>query len=185
MKLNEVNIDDVSPMMKEYIKTKNQYKDILLFYRLGDFYELFFEDAITASHELELTLTGKNAGLKERVPMCGVPHHAVNVYIDKLIDKGYKVAICEQMEDPKKAKGIVKREVIEIVSKGTRTDITSLDEKSYNFIGSVTDYNYIYALSYLDLLTGKIYCTYISHDDEKLITKVAYNDKRLNILRNK
>lgn len=171
MKLSEVNIDEVSPMMKEYIKTKNEYKDIILFYRLGDFYELFFEDAILVSHELELTLTGKNAGLKERVPMCGVPHHAVNSYLDRLIDKGYKVAICEQMEDPKKAKGIVKREVIEIVSKGTRTD--SLDEKTYNFIASITDYGYIYALSYLDLLSGNIFATYVSHIDEKLISEIV------------
>ena len=95
MKMNDVDINMLSPMMKEYVKTKREYMDVLLFYRLGDFYELFFEDAITASHELELTLTGKNAGLDERVPMCGVPHHAVNVYLEKLIDKGYKVAICE------------------------------------------------------------------------------------------
>ena len=152
MKLNEVNVDELSPMMREYVKTKKEYTDVLLFYRLGDFYELFFEDAIVASHELELTLTGKNAGLSERVPMCGVPHHAVNVYLEKLIDKGYKVAICEQMEDPKTAKGIVKREVIQIVSKGTLTNTESIDEKSYNFVGALTDYNYIYALSYLDLL---------------------------------
>ena len=143
MKLSEVNIDELSPMMREYVKTKNEYKDVLLFYRLGDFYELFFEDAVTASHELELTLTGKNAGLKERVPMCGVPHHAVNVYLEKLIDKGFKVAICEQMEDPKSAKGIVKREVIQIVSKGTLTNTECLDDRNYNFVGSVSDYKYI------------------------------------------
>ena len=173
MKLSDVNIDEVSPMMKEYIKTKNEYQDIILFYRLGDFYELFFEDAVTASHELELTLTGKNAGLKERVPMCGVPHHAVNTYLERLIDKGYKVAICEQMEDPKLAKGIVKREVIEVVSKGTITNTESLDEKTYNFIAYVTDYNNLYALSYLDLLSGKIYATFISKDDERLINELV------------
>ncbi len=173
MKLSDVNIDEVSPMMKEYIKTKNEYKDIILFYRLGDFYELFFEDAVLASHELELTLTGKNAGLKERVPMCGVPHHAVNAYLEKLIDKGYKVAICEQMEDPKLAKGIVKREVIEVVSKGTITNSESLDEKTYNFISYVTDYNSLYALSYLDLLSGKIYATFISKDKDKLINELV------------
>ncbi len=173
MKLNEVNVDELSPMMREYVKTKKEYTDVLLFYRLGDFYELFFEDAIVASHELELTLTGKNAGLSERVPMCGVPHHAVNVYLEKLIDKGYKVAICEQMEDPKTAKGIVKREVIQIVSKGTLTNTESIDEKSYNFVGALTDYNYIYALSYLDLLSGKLFCTYISKDSEKLISEIV------------
>ena len=108
MERKDVNLSDVSPMMREYLKTKSEYEDVILFYRLGDFYEMFFDDAITASHELELTLTGKQAGLSERIPMCGVPHHAVNVYLEKLIEKGYKVAICEQMEDPKTAKGIVK-----------------------------------------------------------------------------
>ena len=161
MKLNEVDIEMLSPMMREYAKTKKEYMDVLLFYRLGDFYEMFFEDAITASHELELTLTGKNAGLKERVPMCGVPH------------KGYKVAICEQVEDPKEAKGIVKREVVEVVSKGTITSSESLDEKNYNFIGSITDYTYIYALSYMDLLSGRMFATFISHDNEKLISEIV------------
>lgn len=173
MKMSEVDINMLSPMMKEYYKTKSEYMDVLLFYRLGDFYEMFFEDAITASHELELTLTGKNAGLKERVPMCGVPHHAVNVYLEKLIDKGYKVAICEQVEDPKLAKGIVKREVIEIVSKGTLTNTDCLDENDYNFIASITDYNYIYALSYLDLLSGKVFATFVSKSSDKLISEIV------------
>lgn len=173
MKMSEVDISMLSPMMKEYYKTKSEYMDILLFYRLGDFYEMFFEDAITASHELELTLTGKNAGLKERVPMCGVPHHAVNVYLEKLIDKGYKVAICEQVEDPKLAKGIVKREVTEIVSKGTLTNTDCLDENDYNFIASITDYNYIYALSYLDLLSGKVFATFVSKSSDKLISEIV------------
>lgn len=173
MKMSEVDINMLSPMMKEYYKTKSEYMDVLLFYRLGDFYEMFFEDAITASHELELTLTGKNAGLKERVPMCGVPHHAVNVYLEKLIDKGYKVAICEQVEDPKLAKGIVKREVTEIVSKGTLTNTDCLDENDYNFIASITDYNYIYALSYLDLLSGKVFATFVSKSSDKLISEIV------------
>ena len=173
MKMSEVDASMLSPMMKEYYKTKSEYMDELLFYRLGDFYEMFFEDAVTASHELELTLTGKNAGLKERVPMCGVPHHAVNVYLEKLIDKGYKVAICEQVEDPKMAKGIVKREVIEIVSKGTLTNTESLDENDYNFIASITDYNYVYALSYLDLLSGKVYATFVSKSSDKLISEIV------------
>lgn len=173
MKMSEVDISMLSPMMKEYYKTKSEYMDVLLFYRLGDFYEMFFEDAITASHELELTLTGKNAGLKERVPMCGVPHHAVNVYLEKLIDKGYKVAICEQVEDPKLAKGIVKREVTQIVSKGTLTNTDCLDENDYNFIASITDYNYIYALSYLDLLSGKVFATFVSKSSDKLISEIV------------
>ena len=129
MERKDVNLNDVSPMMREYLKTKSEYEGIILFYRLGDFYEMFFDDAILASHELELTLTGKQAGLKERIPMCGIPHHAVNVYLEKLIEKGYKVAICEQMEDPKNAKGIVKREVIQIVSAGTLTSPEIVNEK--------------------------------------------------------
>lgn len=173
MKMSEVDVNMLSPMMKEYYKTKSEYMDVLLFYRLGDFYEMFFEDAITASHELELTLTGKNAGLKERVPMCGVPHHAVNAYLEKLIDKGYKVAICEQVEDPKLAKGIVKREVTQIVSKGTLTNTDCLDENDYNFIASITDYNYIYALSYLDLLSGKVFATFVSKSSDKLISEIV------------
>ena len=107
MKINDVNLDKVTPMMRQYIEIKRENPDIIIFFRLGDFYEMFFEDAVTVSHELELVLTGKNAGLEEKVPMCGVPHHAVNIYLEKLILKGYKVGICEQLEDPKNAKGIV------------------------------------------------------------------------------
>lgn len=170
MERKEVDINELSPMMKEYMKTKEKYENVLLFYRLGDFYELFFEDAITASHELELTLTGKNAGLAERVPMCGVPHHAVNIYLDKLIEKGYKVAIAEQMEDPKTAKGIVKREVTQIVSKGTRTNTDVLNEKDYNYIAYLSDYKFYYVLSYADLLSGKICVTNISKNKSKLVS---------------
>ena len=130
MKLSEVDKSKISPMMLQYIEIKEKNMDVILFFRLGDFYEMFFEDAYTASRELELTLTGKNAGLDERIPMCGVPHHAVNIYLEKLIDKGYKVAICEQVEDPKTAKGVVKREVLQIVSKGTMMNSEFLDEKS-------------------------------------------------------
>ena len=173
MERKDVNINDVSPMMREYLKTKSEYEGIILFYRLGDFYEMFFDDAITASHELELTLTGKQAGLSERIPMCGVPHHAVNVYLEKLIEKGYKVAICEQMEDPKNAKGIVKREVIQIVSAGTLTSPEIVNEKDFNYIASITDFNYVYALSYADLLSGKVCATYVSHDEEKLISQIV------------
>ncbi len=170
MERSNVDINKVSPMMKEYLKTKSEYEDTLLFYRLGDFYELFFDDALTASHELELTLTGKNAGLEEKVPMCGVPHHAVNIYIERLVDKGYKVAICEQMEDAKVTKGIVKREVIQVVSKGTITNTDAINEHDFNFVASLTDNNYNYIVSYADLLSGKVYGTYISYDKNKLIS---------------
>ena len=127
----------VTPMMQCYLDTKEKYKDCILFYRLGDFYEMFFDDAITASKELELTLTGKDCGLEERAPMCGIPHHAKDTYITKLVEKGYKVAICEQLEDPKYAKGIVKRDVVKIVTPGTITDLTMLDEKKNNYIASI------------------------------------------------
>ena len=173
MERKDININDVSPMMREYLKTKSEYEGIILFYRLGDFYEMFFDDAITASHELELTLTGKQCGLSERVPMCGVPHHAVNIYLEKLIEKGYKVAICEQMEDPKTAKGIVKREVIQIVSAGTITSTEIVNEKDFNYIASITDLKYTYVLSYADLLSGKIYATYVEHNIDKLISHIV------------
>ena len=173
MERKDVKLEDVSPMMREYLKTKSEYEGIILFYRLGDFYEMFFDDAITASHELELTLTGKQCGLSERVPMCGVPHNALNVYLEKLIEKGYKVAICEQMEDPKTAKGIVKREVIQIVSAGTLTSTEIVNEKDFNYIASVTGYNYIYALSYADLLSGKVYTTFIEKIQDKIISHIV------------
>ena len=121
-------------MMRQYLEIKKEYKDYVLFYRLGDFYEMFFEDAQNVSKELELTLTGKNCGAKERAPMCGVPYHAVEGYLNRLVKKGYKVAICEQVEDPKTAKGIVKREVIRIVTPGTNTDSQALDESKNNYI---------------------------------------------------
>ena len=121
---------EYSPMMQHYIATKNEYKDCILFYRLGDFYEMFFDDAVVASKELELTLTGKDCGQKERAPMCGVPFHAAETYINRLVSAGYKVAICEQMEDPKQAKGIVKREVIKEVTQGTNINTLGLDETS-------------------------------------------------------
>ena len=169
MQRKDVNVDELSPMMREYMKTKDEYPDVLLFYRLGDFYELFFEDAIIASHELELTLTGKNAGLKERVPMCGVPHHAVNQYINKIVSKGYKVAICEQMEDPKQAKGIVKREVIQIITSGTQTNTDSIKDSDFNYIAYVSDEIISYSLSYCDMLSGNTYVTIIRHDKNELI----------------
>ena len=125
---------EYSPMMQHYLSMKNQYKDCILFYRLGDFYEMFFDDAITVSRELELTLTGKECGQEERAPMCGVPFHAAEIYISRLISKGYKVAICEQLEDPKFAKGMVKRDVIRVVTPGTVMEANLLDDKKNNYI---------------------------------------------------
>ena len=121
-------------MMQQYLQTKEEYKDCILFYRLGDFYEMFFEDAELVSKELELTLTGKNCGMEERAPMCGIPYHAVEGYLNKLVANGHKVAICEQVEDPKLAKGLVRREVIRIVTPGTNLDMQALDESKNNYI---------------------------------------------------
>jgi DNA mismatch repair protein MutS len=170
---SEVDRQKVSPMMRQYLETKDNYEDVILFYRIGDFYEMFFEDAINVSHDLELTLTGKNAGLDEKIPMCGVPHHAANIYIDKLIDKGYKVAICEQVEDPKDAKGIVKREVIRIVSKGTVMSDDMLDAKSNNFIGALKDLGHCFSLSYADLSTGEFISVLVEYELEKIINEIV------------
>ena len=172
MTLDSVDINKVTPMMRQYIETKKQNKDIIVFYRLGDFYEMFFEDAITASHELELTLTGKSAGLEERIPMCGVPFHSANIYIDKLVAKGYKVGICEQLEDPKNAKGIVKRGMVQIVSSGTLFN-ESLNEKENNYIGAIIDFNYGYAISYGDITTGSIYTFLLEHNNTKLVSEIV------------
>jgi len=170
---SEVDRQKVSPMMRQYLETKDNYEDVILFYRIGDFYEMFFEDAINVSHDLELTLTGKNAGLDEKIPMCGVPHHAANIYIDKLIDKGYKVAICEQVEDPKDAKGIVKREVIRIVSKGTVMSDDMLDAKNNNFIGALRDLGHCFSLSYADLSTGEFISVLVEYELEKIINEIV------------
>ena len=152
---------EYSPMMQHYLDTKNEYKDCILFYRLGDFYEMFFDDAITASRELELTLTGKECGQEERAPMCGIPFHAVDNYIAKLISKGYKVAICEQMEDPKFAKEMVKREVVRIVTPGTVIETNLLDEKKNNYIMSIYKNGIYYGISVCDLSTGDFRSTQI------------------------
>ena len=173
MTRSEVDRQKVSPMMRQYLETKDNYEDVILFYRIGDFYEMFFEDAINVSHDLELTLTGKNAGLDEKIPMCGVPHHAANIYIDKLIDKGYKVAICEQVEDPKNAKGIVKREVIRIVSKGTVMSDDMLDAKNNNFIGALKDLGHCFSLSYADLSTGEFISVLVEYELEKIINEIV------------
>ena len=135
---SEVDRSKLSPMMQQYMNIKDQYEDCIIFFRLGDFYEMFFDDAILASRVLELTLTGKQAGLEERVPMCGIPHHAYATYVDELIDKGYKVAIVEQLQDPKETKGMVDRDVIQVVTKGTRID-SNMDSKSNNYIANIYD----------------------------------------------
>lgn len=149
----------LSPMMKHYLDTKEQHPGTILFYRLGDFYEMFFEDAKLVSRELELTLTGKDCGLEERAPMCGVPHHAADVYIKKLVDKGYRVAICEQMEDPKTAKGIVKREVVRIVTPGTILDQENLDESKNNYLCCIAKKEEKYGFAIADISTGRCMIT--------------------------
>ena len=151
--------NNLTPMMKQYMQTKEEYKDCILFYRLGDFYEMFFDDALTASKELEITLTGKNCGLEERAPMCGIPYHAVDSYLNRLVSKGYKVAICEQVEDPKTAKGIVKREVIRVVTPGTNLDTQGLDETKNNYIMCIVYMADRYGLSVADVTTGEYLVT--------------------------
>ena len=151
--------NELTPMMKQYMQTKEEYKDCILFYRLGDFYEMFFDDALTASKELEITLTGKNCGLEERAPMCGIPYHAVDSYLNRLVSKGYKVAICEQVEDPKTAKGIVKREVIRVVTPGTNLDTQGLDETKNNYIMCIVYMADRYGLSVADVSTGEYLVT--------------------------
>ena len=155
---------EYSPMMQKYLETKEQYKDCILFYRLGDFYEMFFDDAIIASRELEITLTGKECGQEERAPMCGVPHHAAEMYISKLIAKGYKVAICEQLEDPKTTKGIVKRGVIRVVTPGTVVESNMLEERKNNFIMSIFKSGIYFGISVCDISTGEFYSAEIRDD---------------------
>ncbi|MCI5836010.1 MAG: DNA mismatch repair protein MutS [Firmicutes bacterium] len=173
MKINEVDINKVTPMMRQYIEIKEKNKDVIILFRLGDFYEMFFDDAVLVSHELELTLTGKSAGLDEKIPMCGVPHHAANIYIEKLIEKGYKVGICEQLEDPKAAKGIVKRDLTQIISKGTILDNESLNELENNYIGAIIDFNHVYSICYSDISTGIIYVSLLEHNNLKLVNEIV------------
>lgn len=173
MKMCDVDINKVSPMMKHYISVKNEHPDVIIFYRLGDFYEVFFEDAVLTSRELELTLTGRSAGLEERVPMCGVPYHAVDIYIEKMVEKGYKIGICEQLEDPKKAKGIVERGLIQIISKGTIMNADSIKENESNYIGSILDFSHAYGISYTDITTGEIYVSLVDHNSPSLISEIV------------
>ena len=158
----------VTPMMQHYLQTKEEYKDCILFYRLGDFYEMFFDDAKTVSRELELTLTGKSCGLEERAPMCGVPFHSADGYINRLVKKGYKVAICEQMEDPKLAKGIVKREVIRVVTPGTNIDMNSLDEAKNNYLMCIVYIGDRYGIATADVTTGDFFVTEVDSERKLL-----------------
>ena len=155
----QIAIEDLTPMMQQYMETKKQYQACILFYRLGDFYEMFFDDALTASKELEITLTGKACGLEERAPMCGIPYHAVEGYLTKLVSRGYKVAICEQVEDPKLAKGLVKRDVIRIVTPGTNLNVQSLEESKNNFLMCITYTPTRIGISVADVTTGDYYLT--------------------------
>mgnify|MGYP001108674795 CR=1 FL=1 len=159
-------MDNLTPMMKQYMSIKNKYKDSILFFRLGDFYEMFFDDALTASRELEITLTQRDCGMEKKAPMCGVPHHVADTYVSRLVEKGYKVAICEQVEDPSKAKGIVKRDVIRVVTPGTITDTNVLDEKSNNYLVSIYMDDLGIGISYADNSTGEMYTTEYSGNME-------------------
>ena len=160
------NIDKskYTPMMRQYLDIKEQYPDTLVFFRLGDFYEMFFNDAIIASRELEIVLTGRDAGAEERVPMCGVPHHSVNGYIEKLSMRGYKVAIVEQLEEPS-AKKIVKRDIVKIVTPGTNVDEEFLDEKNNSYLGCLDKLNDIFIFSYIELSTGETKLTTFKNID--------------------
>ncbi len=178
MIIDEIDVNMLSPMMKHYIETKNQYRDCFLFYRLGDFYEMFFDDALLASRELEITLTGKDCGLPERAPMCGIPFHAAESYISKLIEKGYKVAICEQLEDPATCKGIVKRDVVRIVTPGTVIDSNMLDEKENNYIMCIYQKGLYFGISVCDITTGNFYSSEIkdTNNFQILLDEIArYN----------
>ena len=161
-----IDLSQLSPMMQHYMETKKEYPDCVLFYRLGDFYEMFFDDALTVSKELEITLTGKDCGLSERAPMCGVPFHAVDSYLYRLVQKGYKVAIAEQMEDPKQAKGLVKREVIRVVTPGTITSSQVLDETKNNYLMGIVYMDGIYGISTADISTGDFMVTEVDSDRE-------------------
>ncbi|WP_354366460.1 DNA mismatch repair protein MutS [Peptoniphilus olsenii] len=166
----------LTPMMKQYLSVKDKNPDAILFFRLGDFYEMFFDDALTASRELEITLTRRDAGLEEKAPMCGVPYHVASNYISKLINKGYKVAICDQVEDPKKAKGIVKREVTKIITPGTFTDDEYLKSDENNYLLSIFCKNYNVNLTYTDYSTGEIFVTSNTFLDNDDLEKFLYNE---------
>ncbi|MEE1356840.1 MAG: DNA mismatch repair protein MutS, partial [Clostridia bacterium] len=157
----------LSPMMQQYFEIKEKYKDYILMYRLGDFYEMFFDDALTASKELELTLTGRDCGEEERAPMCGVPFHKSDVYIGRLVEKGFKVALCEQMEDPATAKGLVKREVVRVITPGTITIPDAIEETSNNFMVCVLKDGTSFGFVAADASTGELYATEFTSESAK------------------
>ena len=166
-----------TPMMQHYLSVKEQYPDALVFYRIGDFYEMFFDDAKIASKELDLILTGKSAGVEDKVPMCGVPHHAVQSYLQRLVSRGYKIAIVEQMQDPKEAVGLVERDVIRVITPGTVMDEIT-DEKSSVYLAAVTDYSYGYSLACTEMSTGENFVEDVAHKDNTLIQTILKNNVR-------
>ena len=176
MKLSEVDRTKLSPMMAQYIEIKDKYKDELVFYRLGDFYEMFFDDALIASRELELTLTGRVAGLDEKVPMCGVPHANVKTYIERLVNKGYRVAICEQLEDPRYTKGMVKRGIVDVISKGTIADNDLLNDKDSSYIASILFFSDSILMTVLDISTGYLATITLENSEEILVKEVIFID---------
>lgn len=171
-----------TPMMQQYLKVKENYPDALVFYRIGDFYEMFFDDAKTASRELDLVLTGKNAGVKDRVPMCGVPHHAVGSYIQRLVQRGYKIAIVEQMQDPKEAVGLVERDVIRVITPGTVIDEIG-DEKESVYLASVEDYGYGYSVVMAEVSTGENFVENVAHTSSALAQNLLKNNAREIVVR--
>ena len=181
--MEQVQLEQLSPMMQQYMKTKEENGDCILFYRLGDFYEMFFDDAVTVSRELELTLTGKECGLKERAPMCGVPYHALDTYLNRLVQKGYRVAIAEQMEDPRLAKGLVKREVVRIVTPGTIISDLALDEAKNNYLMCIVYIDRTFGLGVADISTGDFHVTEVE-DVYKRQLLTASSRERTQIFRN-
>ena len=186
MNSKEIDRSKLSPMMQHYLKTKDEHPDCVLFYRLGDFYEMFFEDALDISKELELTLTGKDCGMEERAPMCGIPYHAAEVYIGKLIEKGFKVAICEQVQDPKLAKGLVERKVIRIVTPGTSMGDSNLSEDKNNYIMCFSVLakaekkgGMVYGIAVSDISTGEFMATTVSETDKIIDEIIKYQPKEI------
>ena len=172
--------EKLTPMLKHYVDMKKDFKDALLLYRVGDFYETFFDDAIITAKALSLTLTGKECGHEDRAPMCGVPHHVVDTYVNKLVKKGYKVALCDQVEDPKEAKGLVKRAITKVITPGTLTDIESLDRKENNYLLSIFENEYGIAMSYCDISTGKLVCLEIKALSKSLGKKAIDQIEKIN-----
>jgi DNA mismatch repair protein MutS len=163
-----------TPMIQQYLQIKAEYQDAFLFFRLGDFYEMFFNDALKASKELEITLTSREGGGEERIPMCGIPYHSAPQYIELLIERGFKVAICEQVEDPRQAKGVVKREVVQLITPGTRMDGKGLSEKENNYIAAISSFSdNTFGFAYNDLSTGETRVTFLSFSFEEVLNELS------------